>query len=152
MNKKWVKTVLSVLIVAVGGFILFNIGFLFNYVVSLGVDWLVNAIKMSGGEWVPTISHLIFLIILLGLSVPILLSHLPTLAKATYLTLPISYLLLSVGIFLYPSQILVYIVSGLLLAAILAYLWLRKKSWLYTYAALLTAAAMLLMVLTGTEI
>jgi hypothetical protein len=152
MKKTWVKTVLSVLVIAIGGFILFNIGFLFNYAVSLGYDWFLNVLKTNKGEWVPAVGHLVFLLILLGISVPILLSPLPTLAKATYLTLPVAYLLLSVGIFLYTWPILVYIVGGLLITIILFYLWLKKKSWLYFYATLLTAAAMLLMVLTGTEI
>ena len=61
-------------------------------------------------------------------------------------------MLVTAGMFLYRLQVLVYTVSTVIYAAIILFLYLKKKPWVYWYSVTLTAAVLLIMAVTGVEI
>jgi len=152
MNGK-LKTVLTVAAVPVFGFILLNLTFMFDY----GYQSLINRFFPHNYDmdvsWFPPAKHISFVVVILVISFFIFRAKkLKDIYKAIYACVPAAVVLVTIGMFLNHRQILVYIVSAAVYAAIMLYLFLKKKPWVYWYSVTLTAAVLLIMAVTGVEI
>ncbi len=152
--KTWQKNVLSAAAIAVGGFILFNAAFLLAAGVINGFNWLLKqlagnedfAVNMAYGGY-------LFVLIILVISWFVFKSKLPALAKAIYLPMPLMVVLIfqATQLFEYPSWIPVTI-GVIIVGLVLLYLYKKKLSWLYYFAALFTGAVALYIAIAGVEI
>jgi hypothetical protein len=156
LKNPYVKNVLSALAVAVFGYVLLGLTFLFDFVVQSIIRiplrlFLPADFEMTIG-WVPPLLHISFMVIIILISWLVFRSKLPVLGKAIYMTVPTAVVLATLGIFLYRWPLVVYSLSSLLVAGVLYYFYRTKQSWLYYYAVLLVAAVLLIMTLLGVEI
>ena len=152
--KTWQKNVLLAAAVAAGGFLMWNVAFMFAAGVINGFNWLVRLFAgnkdfamniMFGGY--------LFVLIVLVISWVIFKSKLPTLAKAIYLTMPLMVLLIFQGIQLFEQPQWIPITIGVIMVGlVLLYLYKKKLSWLYYFATLYTGAMALYVILAGIEI
>lgn len=152
--KTWQRNVLLGAVIAAGGFLLFNLAFLFA---ALTMQVCRRIILLFSGsaepEFNPMLWRYVFAILILLISWFVLRSKLPILVKATYLTMPLMVLLVMVGIQFYAQPQWVPIaLGGIIVAAVLAYLYQKKLAWQYYFAALYTAALALYIVLAGIDI
>jgi uncharacterized membrane protein YhdT len=137
------------------GFVLLNLTFLFNYLIFQLIDLFI-----PGGlrpmspmpQWFPIARHLLFLIIIALISWIVFRSKLPILIKATFMTVPSAVVLVTVGIFLYPSPVLPYLVGAVLTIGVLFYFYRTNRPWLYYYSVILIALALTVFTLLGGEI
>lgn len=118
-NKTWVKPLLSMVCIVVVGFILFNIAFM---LAALVLGTLAN---LDGTQGVPpAYGRIIFVVLIFVISWFVFRSKLNDLAKATYLTMPLMVILVMIGIYSFQlSQFVVYILGGIVVAAVLYYIY-----------------------------
>lgn len=152
MNKN-LKTALTVVAVPVFGFILLNL----TFILDAGYQFLINRFFPHNYDmeisWFPPAKHASFVVIILVISFFVFRAKkLKDIYKAIYACVPTAVTLVTVGMFLNHWQILVYIVSAVIYAAIILFLFLKKKPWVYWYSVTLTAAVLLIMAVTGVEI
>jgi len=152
----YVKNFLSVLAVAVFGFILLNLTFLFDYLVQtlirVPLTWFLPAGFEMTYWWVPPFMHTMFVVIIALISWFVFKSKLGKIYKAIYSTVPLAVTFVTFGIMLYRWPALVYSVSALVFGVILVYLYRTKKPWLYYYTVILVALSLLIFTLSGGEI
>jgi hypothetical protein len=146
--KPWLKTLLSILTIIIGGFLLFNLAFILVALI-MGLVGLI-----SGSNNTPSITGIVILIILLlVLSWFIFKSKLPTLIKATYLSMPLMVILMTIGISLYQQpQWIIYLIGAAIVISILLYLIFKKLSWLYFISTIYVALLALYISIAGIEI
>ena len=147
-----VKNILSALAVAVLGFVLLNLTFLLNFLLFKLIDLCIPHEFTSGFQRFPMARHALFLVIIMLISWPVIRSRLSTLYKAIYLTVPVTVVLVSIGIFMYQWPPAAYLVAGIFTAGILFYLYCMRQSWLYYYAVLLVALTLMVFTLLGGQI
>jgi hypothetical protein len=147
-EKTWFKPVLSMLCIVAGGFILFNVAFM---LAALTMGALA---RIDGTQGIPpAYGRIIFVILIFILSWFIFRSKLNDLFKATYLTMPLMIALVMIGIFSFQlSQWVVYILGGVVVAAVLYFIYLKKLSWLYYFATGYVVAVALFVMIAGIEI
>ncbi len=152
--KLWQKNILSALVIMVGGFILFNVAFMLAFLVNTAYGFAIRSFVdgTENANFVHSLWHYIFIIIVLVISWFVLRSKLNDLAKATYLTMPVAVVLTEVGLQLFEMQALVWVVGAAIVLAVLFYLYKTKRSWMYYFATLYAAAVMAIVVLAGIEI
>lgn len=152
--KTWQKNVLSALVIAVGGFILFNVAFLLAVLIQQLCSLIVRS--LSGGDDFavnPIYWGYVYILIILVISWFIFRSNLNTLVKATYLPMPLIVLLVFTGIRFYERPVWVPIGIGtMLVGAVLLFLYKKKLPWQYYFSTLFTGAVALSIVLFGIEI
>jgi hypothetical protein len=146
------KNILSAFFVAVIGFILLNLAFLFYALVFQFINIFIPRNPESAPQGLLIIRHVVFLIIIGLISWFVFRSKLPKLAKATYLTVPTAVVLVTIGIFLWPSPVLPYLLGGLLTIIVLFYFYRTHKSWLYYYSVILVSILLMVFTLAGGEI
>lgn len=135
--KIWQKNVLSILTIIIGGFILFNIAFMFAAVVMFG--WM-KIMGMSDNFAPPFISKVIYFILIVLISFGILKSKLNTLIKATYFTMPLMVVIVMIGIAFYQqSKMLIFTIGALIIGSVLFYLYKKKLPWQFYFATLYVA-------------
>lgn len=101
----------------------------------------------------PFFGRVVVLVVVLVLSFIIFRSQLNDIIKATYLTLPIMYLLVLLGITLYGQpQWIIYGVGALVILSIIFYLYKKKLPWLYYFSTFYVAALGLYIMITGMDI
>jgi len=151
-----VKNILSALAVAVFGFILLNLTFLFDALFQGVIRGMFGLFIPLGPDtnlyWFPPLMHGLFVAVILLISWFVFRSKLGVLYKAIYMTVPVAVVLATVGIFLYQWPILGYSVGSLLCIGALYYLYRTKQPWLYYYAVVLVGLAMAIFSLVGGEI
>lgn len=152
--KTWQKNILSAVVIAVGGFVLFNLAFI---LLAVTMQVFRMATRSFGGNndfaINPMLLRYVFAIILLLVSWLILRSKLGTLVKATYLTMPLMVLLILEGILLYEQPKWVPVcVGAVIVGAVIFYLYKRKLTWQYYFAAIYTGALALYVMLAGVDI
>jgi hypothetical protein len=152
VKRAYVKNILSALAVAGFGFILLGLTFIFNFLVFQLIDLLIPRNPDYLPQWFPMARHIIFLIIIALISWPIFRSKLPTLVKATFLTVPMAVVLVTIGILFYPSPFLPYLLGALLTIGVLFYFFRTHKPWLYYYSVILVTLTLMIFTLTGGEI
>jgi hypothetical protein len=151
-----VKKILSAVAVAIFGFILLNLTFLFDFLIQSLVDRVVKLftpvdINMAW-SWFPPVKHAMFVGIIGLISWFVFRSKLGVLYKAIYMTVPLAVVFVTLGIFLYRWPPAAYSLGGLFGACVLYYFNRTKQPWLYYYTVILIGLAMLLVGLLGVEI
>lgn len=152
--KPWQKNGLSVIVIAAGGYVLFILMFLLAALTAQAGDALARAIsgKENAAIGQPTWT-IIFVVLLACASWLIFRSKLNDLIKATYLTGPLMVAFVLMGIVLYGQPQWVILGAGAAVAAaVLAYLYVRKLSWLYFVATIYTTGVAAYIALAGVEI
>jgi hypothetical protein len=148
----WVRNVLAALAVAAAGFVLLNLAFILNALFFSLIGFIVPERTENMPRWLPPLRHLLFLVVIALVSWPILASRLKPLFKAMYLIVPAAVLFVTIGILLTRWPVLVYAIGGVLTVAALYYFYRRHLPWLYSYAVLLVAIALGILMLLGVEI
>lgn len=147
-GKTWVKPALSMVCITAGGFILFNVAFMLAALVMRTLAYI------DGTQGIPpAYGRIIFVILIFVISWFIFRSKLNDLIKATYLTMPLMVTLVMIGIYSFQlSQWVVYILGGIVVAAVLYYIYKKKLSWLYNFATAYVVAVALFVMIAGIEI
>lgn len=129
MNNKWINYLIAMVVIIIGGFVLFNLAFL-----SLGIMSDFNNIELD--SLVIFGGYLISLIVLFGIAKYALSANL---AKdtiiATLLTLPLMVIIVSIGIrmHLQPDYLIIG-VCALVFLPIIIVMQRLKLSWVYWLA------------------
>jgi hypothetical protein len=156
LKNKTIKNILSALAIAIFGFILLNITFLFDAAYQALVRGFVEGFFNLGPEsnlyWFPPLLHISFVIIILLISWFVLKSKLKAIYKAIYMTVPVATIFVTIGMFFYQWPFVVYSLSILFGLGVLYYFYRTKRSWIFYYTLILIGLVMLLMALTGMEI
>jgi hypothetical protein len=152
--KTWQKNVLSAVVIAAGGFLLWNIAFLMAYgVMSLYIT-IRTSITGAEGAVDEMAWKYIFAVLVILISLAVFLpKKIPALIKATYLTMPLMALLIVIGIALYEYPNWIPITIGAVIIAGLAFfIYMKKLPWLYYFATAYTGITALIVVLFDIQI
>ena len=156
LRNQTIRNILSALAVAVFGFILLNLTFLFDVLFQSVVDAFVSFLTPVdfniAWHWFPPLKHAMFVIIIGLISWLIFRSQVGILYKAIYLTVPVAVALVTVGIFLYRWPILSYSFGSFLCSGVLYYFYRTKQPWLYYYTVTLVGLTLAIFTLLGGEI
>lgn len=153
-----VGNVLSALFVLVFGFILLNLAFILDYAFQSLIDLIVKQFVSSSininiaWQGYMALKHGLFVVLILIISYFVFKSKLHVLFKVTYLLIPITTMIATVWMFLYPWPIIAFVLEAILILDILYYLYLTKRHWLYYYAVVLISLVLLLVGIFGVEI
>lgn len=156
LKKPLVKIVLSALAVAFFGFILLNLTFMFDALYQGVIRRIVRLFIPLGSDmslyWFPPVMHGSFVVIIGLISWFVFRTKLRVLYKATYMTVPVATVLVTVGIFFYRWPVLPFLIGGLLCIGTLYYFYRTKQSWLYYYTVILVGLVLAIFTLLGGEI
>ncbi|NIP30996.1 MAG: hypothetical protein GTN59_10680 [Candidatus Dadabacteria bacterium] len=147
-----VKNILLALAVAIFGFVLLNLIFLFYTLLTTLVEKFLPKDYPATHDWFGPLTFIIFVVIIAIISWFVFRSKLGVIYKAIYLTVPVAIFLLAIGMNLYPYPVIVYGLGILSVAGLLYYFYRTKKPWLYYYAVIIVALALFTMNLIGAEI
>jgi len=151
-----IKRILSAVAVAVFGFILLNLTFLFDFLFQSLVDGLVAFLTPVNSNmvwrWFPPIKHALFVAMICLISWVVFRSNLRVLYKAIYMTVPLAVVFVTIGIFLYHWPILAQLLGSVFGIGVFYYLYRTKQHWLYYYTLMLISLTMLLASLLKVEI
>ncbi len=150
------KNLLLALGVAVFGFILLNLTFIFDFIFQSLISALINLVipsidLLSYKEAFPFM-HLSFVIVIIFISWKIFTSKLNGFVKATFMTVPLAVIYVTISILAYPSQMIAYLLGGLFGIGVFVYLYYSKQPWLYYFALILISLALLVGAVLGMEI
>lgn len=135
--KTWHKNVLSLFVIVIGGFILFNVAFI---LAAFVINACISIMEISPDSAPPFIGKAIYLIIIAIISLFVFKSKLSTLVKATYLTVPLMVVQVFIGIVLYEqSKFIIAAIAALMISAVILYMYKKKLSWQYYFATLYVA-------------
>lgn len=148
--KLYQKNILSVLVIVIGGFILFNLAFLL-------AAFVINATMRVGGmaqnEAPHIVGKVLYLILIFLISWFVFRSRLNDIIKATFLTMPLMVILVMVGISLYQqSKWIIAGIGALVICLVLTYLYKKKLSWLYYFSTLYVVVLTLCVMLFNVQI
>ena len=156
LKKPLVKNILSALAVAVFGYMLLIITFIFDTVYQGVIRGIVRLFIPLGPDmnirWLPPLFHGSFVVVIGLISWLVFRSKLKVLYKAIYMVVPVAVVLVTVGIFLYRWPIISYSVGSLLCIGTLYYFYRTKQPRLYHYAVILMGITLAIFALTGGEI
>lgn len=148
--KPWLKNIISMVIVAVGGFILFNLAFILMARLTNVADLLFQRPQNLAPS---LIARSIFLILLLAASWFVFRSKWSDTLKAAYMTLPLIVTLVMIGMTLHPQPDLVVLGAGaLVITGVLFWLIRKKLPWIYYFALGYVAALALYVQLARIDI
>ena len=156
LKNQIIKNILSAVAVAVVGFILLNITFLFDALYQglirgfIGLFIPLN--PNTGLYWFPSLMHTSFVVVIGIISWFVFKSRLRVLYKAIYMTVPLAVVFATIGMFLYQWPIASYSLGILFGMFVLYYLYRTKQPWIYYYTLILISLLMLLVTLLGVEI
>ena len=148
--KGYQKNILSVIVIAVGGFILFNVAFLLLAFVTNAV---MSVLSMSQNEAPHVAGRILYLIIIFLISWVVLRSRLNQVVKATFFTMPLMVVLVLLGLSLYSQpKWLIFGAGAIIISTVFLYLYKKKLPWLYYFAALYDTALALCIMLFNIDI
>jgi hypothetical protein len=154
--KPWLKNVLSALAVAIFGFILLNLTFLFDVLFQSLIDLFVSLFTQVNismdWSWFSPFKHVLFVIVIGLISWFVFKSRLKVIYKAIYMVVPIAVVLATLGMFLYRWPMILYPLGALLCLGTLYYFYRTKQPWLYYYAVILISITLTIFTLFGGEI
>lgn len=137
-----------VVAIVVGGFILFNLGFLLAAVVIRGTQILLGPTLGS-----PAIGRYVFLAVMGLISWFVFKSKLPTIAKATFMSLPLITLLLMIGISFFGTPLwLTIALDATVIGVVLFNLKQNHYPWQYYFSTGYVAILMVIIGITGMDI
>lgn len=150
----WQKNILSMLVIVVAGFILFNVAFILAFLVNRVFNLLIfSPIDWSGGSGtIHGLWHYVYVFLILLISWFIFRSRLKDLWMAAYLTMPLMVVLAEVGLHLYRWPVLVWTCGAVIAALALFFLYKSKRSWVYYFAVLFVVAVGIVVLTSGMEI
>ena len=129
---------------------------MFDFLIQSSVRGLIGLFTPVNFEtnfqWLPPALHGLFMVIVGVISWFIFRSKLGTFYKATYLTVPLAVVFVTIGMFLGQWPAATYSLGGLFGIGVLYYLHRTKQPWLYYYSVILIGITMLLVGLLGVEI
>ena len=156
LKKPAVKNILSVLAVAFFGFILLNLAFMFDFLFqSLIIVILKLFIKgdmFAVYPWLPPVMHVLFVIVIGLISWLVFRSKLRVLFKATYMTVPLAVVFVTIGMSLYSWPVSSYLIGSLFAILVSYYFYRTKQPWLYYFTLILISLIMLIGAILGMEI
>ncbi len=146
-----IKSIVSSATIVLGGFILFNLAFMLAAVFVRGTNLIM---KLSLGIHLPVVFSLIpFVGILFVATVLVFRSNIDHLLKATFFTMPLMSLLITVGVLMDQQPKYVPISLGAAVIAIMGcYFYLKKMPWVYYFALLYVAVLAIYVSLSGIDI
>jgi hypothetical protein len=148
--------ILSALGVAVFGFILLNLAFLFDFIYQSIIRGFVMLFIQINQDtnlyWIPLFFHGSFVIMIGLISWFIFRSRLKEFYKIIYMTVPVAVVLATMGMFFNHWPIIVYTLGSLIVISLLYYFYKTKKYWLYYYTVLLVSITLAVYTLSGGEI
>lgn len=153
--KQWQKNVLSAVVIAAAGYVLFLAAFLLAAVVMKVYSGIVVMFAGESGtaQSIQIYWHYVYLAVVLILSWFILRLKISDLFKAAYLTMPLMVAFVEIGIHLYQQP--QWVTAGIcatIAGAVLFYIYKKKLSWLYYFSTFYVAATALYVLLSGMEI
>ncbi|MDP3387084.1 MAG: hypothetical protein Q8S24_07610 [Eubacteriales bacterium] len=152
-NERKHSPIIALIFIPLVGFVLLNIAFLLTAVIRMGLARLFFMGNSEPAAWMPRFFHIGTAMLFLLLSFLVLrMKSLKPLFKATFSVVPTAVLLVYTGMFLYNWPAVVYVVSGLIVASIIFYLYKTKRSWMFYYAVGLVSATLLYMQINGIDI
>lgn len=151
-----VRNVLYALAVAAIGFVLLHVAFILDWLFQSFLDVclrpFVSANVNRDWPWYPPLKHGLFLLLLASVSWLVFRSRLGTLYKAAYLTVPTAAALVTVGMALYRTPAVSFVIGLVLTLGVLFRFYRTRQPWLYHYAVVLVALALLIGGLLGMDI
>ncbi len=148
--KLYQKNVLSVLVILVGGFILFNIAFL---LAALVINATISVLGIAQNGAPHIVGRVLYLFLIFLISWFVFRSRLNDIIKATFLTMPLMVILVMVGISLYQqSKWMIVGIGAVIICAVLSYLYKKKLSWLYYFSTFYVAVLALCVMLFNVQI
>jgi hypothetical protein len=152
----YVKSFLSAIVIAVLGYVLLILTFIFDALFQSLIDGVFKLFTSTDinmvWPWFPPVKHAMFIVVIALISWFVFKSKLADIYKATCSIVPSAVIFASIGMFLNRWPVLVYGLSALVFLAIIAYLYKTKRSWFYYYAVFLITFSMLIFTLLGGEI
>jgi len=151
-----IKNILSALAVAVFGFILLNITFLFDALIHdlvIGfITFFISFDMLMTYIWFPPMMHGLFVVAIGLISWFVFKSKLGVFYKAIYMTVPVAVVLVTFGMFLFPWPVAAYLIGALFSIGVLYYFYRTKQPWLYYYTVILISLVLAIFSLSGGEI
>lgn len=148
--KTWQKNILSILVIAGVGFVLFNVAFLLAAFV-FNASTKIMGLPQDAAP--PVAGKAAYLIIILIISWLVFISKLNNLVKATYLTMPLMVVLVMLGISTYQQPMwLTAGIGAVIVGAVVFYIYYKRLSWLYYFATFYVALLALCVMLLPIEI
>lgn len=148
--KLYQKNIISSLVIVVGGFILFNLAFL---LAAFVINATISVLKISQNEAPPIVGRVLYLLLIFLISWVVFRSRLNDIMKATFLTMPLMVILMSVGISLYQqSKWMIVGIGAVIICAVLSYLYKKKLSWLYYFSTFYVVVLVLCVMLFNVQI
>jgi len=155
-TNKIFKNIFSALAVAVFGFILLNIAFLFDSLYQGLVRGFIGIFMPLNPDmdlyWFPPLMHFSFVIIIGLISWFVFKSKIKSIYKAIFMTVPLAVVFATIGMFLHSLTLAVYLLGILFALCVLYYLYRTKQPWIYYYTLILISLLMFLVILFGVEI
>jgi len=149
-DRPWVNHLIAAVIIVAGGFLLFNFAFISAAFI---INTSIKLLNMPGNSAPPLLARVVYVVLILVLSWFVFRSRLSDTLKATFLTMPLMVVLVSIGIFTY--QLTKGVVVGLgaaVVAAVLFYIRHKKLSWKYYFAVVYVAVLALMIMLLRIDI
>ena len=146
------KNTLSVLAILVSIPILLTFIFLFYALIFNFYDKIIPWSQNAGPNPYFILRPITLFVILAVISWFIFRSKLATLYKAIYTTVPVATVLAFIAIYFNSRPVLIYSLGALFSLGVLAYLFLKKKSWLYYFSVIFISIILLVIGLSGVEI
>lgn len=150
------KNILSAIAVALFGFILLNLAFLFDFIFQSLIDSIISPFTSVDfnmtWHWFPPVKHALFVVVVGLISLFIFKTKMRVLFKAIYMTVPLAVVFVTLSIFLYRWPIAAYLLGSLFSIGALYYFYRTKQPWIYYYTLILVILAMLIIGLLGVEI
>ena len=151
--EKRINPLIPIFVIPIAGLVLLNLAFALTACIRYALFLLYNPTTGDEPFFMPRFFHVITPLIFMGISYLVLRNkRLKDIYKATFSVVPTAVLLVYTGIYHYNWPLAVYIVSGLILAAIFFYLYRTKRHWMYYYAVSLISLALLYMQIRGIDI
>ena len=151
-----IKNILSAVAVAVFGFILLGLTFIFDALYQGIIRGIVGIfIPLTPDTniyWLPGLFHGSFVIVIGIISWFVFKSKLKVLYKAIYMTVPLAVVLATIGIFFYQWPVIPYSLGSLIVISLLYYFYKTKQPWIYYYTVILVSFTLAIFTLLGGEI
>ncbi len=130
-----IKNILSALFIAGFGFIFLNVTFMFDYFYQSLVRGIIQLFLsvdiFSGYAIIPPIMHISFVLIIGIITRFIFISKLETLVKATFMTVPLTVVFVTIGMFLFRWPLVGFVLGSCFTLGVFYYLYRTKQPWLY---------------------
>jgi hypothetical protein len=131
--KAWQRNILTVFIIVIGSFILFNLAFSLAALIINGLAWIFKLFVQSDDVALNMMYYFyVYYLMILLISMLIFKSKANILLKATFLPLPVMVTLLLIGINLFERPKWIPITIGaLILSGLFAFLKRKNLPWQY---------------------